>query len=53
LWGWVFLDVSSDVGEEADREETLQARRRGARQQDGAYAFAILRGKTVYREIPA
>jgi hypothetical protein len=25
------------VGEEADREETLQARRRGARQQDGAH----------------
>ena len=27
----------ADVGEEADRQETFQARRRGARQQDGAH----------------
>jgi transposase len=43
---------TADVGEEADREEALQACRRGARQQDARIAFAILRGKTVYREIP-
>ena len=28
---------AADVGQEVDREETLQARRRGARQQDGAH----------------
>ena len=47
-------DPLRDVGQEADREETLQARRRCARQQDGAHRLRNpARGKTVYREIPA
>jgi hypothetical protein len=41
------------VGEEADREETLQACRRALANKMARIAFAILRSKTVYREIPA
>jgi len=34
-------------------EKNPSACRRSACQQDGAHRFAIMRGKTVYREIPA
>ena len=44
---------AADVGQDAHGEETLQARRGGARQRMARIAFAILRGKTSYREIPA
>jgi len=53
----VFIDnpyrCAAHMGKKLIEKETFQPRRRGARQQDGAHCFAILRGKTSYREIPA
>src|SRR4029077_3091709 len=36
---------AADVGEEADRQEALQAGRRGARQQDGAHCLCDYAGQ--------
>ena len=44
---------AADVGEEAAREEAFQACRLALANKMARIAFAILRSKTVYREIPA